>query len=75
MEKKKISKKSTKSGKDDKKEKVKKNKKASSPQSLPTHEEITAKAMEIYTNRIERGENGNAETDWLEAERILTNKG
>lgn len=39
--------------------------------SLPGEEEIREKAMEIYHQRIERGEYGNAETDWLEAERVL----
>jgi hypothetical protein len=38
---------------------------------LPGEAEIREKAMEIYNQRIERGEYGNAETDWLEAERFL----
>jgi hypothetical protein len=33
--------------------------------------EIRNKANEIYQQRIERGEQGTAENDWLEAERYL----
>jgi hypothetical protein len=41
--------------------------------SSPTEEEIREKAKEIYLQRIDRGENGNAEEDWLEAEKYLSN--
>jgi hypothetical protein len=37
----------------------------------PGEEEIRAKAMEIYHQRIERGEEGTPENDWLEAENYL----
>ena len=37
----------------------------------PTEEEIRDKAMEIYQQRINHGEPGTAENDWLEAEKSL----
>jgi DNA primase large subunit len=39
--------------------------------SKPSEEEIREKAMEIYIQRIERGEYGTPEDDWLEAEGLL----
>ncbi len=37
----------------------------------PTEEEIREKAMEIYYERIARGEHGTAESDWHEAQDLL----
>jgi hypothetical protein len=37
-----------------------------------TEEDIREKANEIYFRRIERGEEGTAETDWLEAEKYFS---
>lgn len=34
---------------------------------LPTHEELSAKAYEIYLKRIENNEDGNAQKDWDDA--------
>ena len=48
-----------------------KNKKDSARKSGPSVEEIRAKAMEIYQERISRGEMGNAESDWINAEKLL----
>jgi hypothetical protein len=36
-----------------------------------THEEIRQKANEIYLQRIERGEYGTADLDWINAEKHL----
>jgi len=36
-----------------------------------THDEISEKANEIYLQRIERGEHGTAEQDWINAEKHL----
>jgi hypothetical protein len=36
-----------------------------------THDEISEKANEIYLQRIERGEQGTAEQDWINAEKHL----
>lgn len=36
-----------------------------------THEEIRQKANELYLQRIERGEHGTAEEDWISAEKAL----
>jgi hypothetical protein len=36
-----------------------------------THEEISQKASELYLQRIERGEQGSAEQDWINAEKAL----
>ena len=36
-----------------------------------THEEIRQKANELYLQRIEIGENGTAEQDWINAEKAL----
>ena len=41
----------------------------------PTLEEIRKKAEEIYLDRVNRGEHGHAEDDWLKAEQILKGKG
>jgi hypothetical protein len=48
-----------------------KGKKVSTKKSEPTEEEIRQKALEIYYERISRGEHGTTEGDWLEAEGIL----
>jgi hypothetical protein len=37
-----------------------------------THDEISEKANEIYLQRIERGESGTPENDWIEAEKYLS---
>jgi hypothetical protein len=50
-----------------------KDKKIKSINSGPTIEEIREKANDLYLQRIERGEEGNAENDWIEAEKLLTN--
>ena len=50
-----------------------KNKKASASKSSPSEEEIRKKAVEIYNERVARGEVGNAESDWLNAEKLLRN--
>jgi hypothetical protein len=36
-----------------------------------THEEIRQKANELFIQRIEIGENGTAEQDWINAEKAL----
>jgi hypothetical protein len=36
-----------------------------------TQEEISQKANELYLQRIERGEHGTAEQDWINAEKAL----
>jgi hypothetical protein len=41
--------------------------------SSPTEEDIREKAKEIYLRRIDRGENGTAEDDWIEAEKYFNN--
>lgn len=46
-------------------------KKVTAVKSGPTEKEIREKAMEIYYERIARGEHGSAESDWREAEEIL----
>ena len=48
-----------------------KTRKVSSNKSLPGEDEIRRKAQEIYNERVIRGEHGTAETDWLEAEKLL----
>jgi len=45
---------------------------AKTRKSKPGDEEIRKKAMEIYYERIARGEHGTAESDWLEAEKLLS---
>jgi hypothetical protein len=37
-----------------------------------TEEDIREKANEIYLHRVELGEEGTAETDWLEAEKYFS---
>ena len=37
----------------------------------PGEDQIREKAIEIYYDRIARGEYGTAETDWYEAEELL----
>jgi hypothetical protein len=60
--------------------KTKKNSKVSKPAEnkiilenkiIRTHEEIRQKANEVYLQRIERGEYGTAEQDWIDAEKAL----
>jgi hypothetical protein len=41
--------------------------------STPTEEDIRQKAEEIYLRRIDSGENGTAEDDWIEAEKYFSN--
>jgi hypothetical protein len=43
-----------------------------STNNIPDEHEIRERAMEIYHQRIERGEHGTAESDWLEAEATLS---
>ncbi len=38
---------------------------------VASESEIREKAMEIYYERIARGEHGTPESDWLEAEELL----
>jgi hypothetical protein len=38
----------------------------------PLEDDIREKANEIYLQRIDRGEEGSAENDWIEAEKFLT---
>jgi hypothetical protein len=45
--------------------------KVTTGRSLPTEDEIRNKAKEIYLQRIERGEYGNAIDDWRKAEELL----
>jgi hypothetical protein len=49
-----------------------KSRKVAASKKVPTEEEIREKAMEIYYERISRGEHGNAESDWREAEELLS---
>jgi hypothetical protein len=67
----KTSKEKSKPKKTSKVKEVVKNKKAKITKQEPTEEEIRDKAMEIYQQRINRGEHGTAENDWLEAEKSL----
>jgi hypothetical protein len=48
-----------------------KSRKVTASKSGPSEEEIRQKAMEIYYERIARGEHGTPESDWLEAEELL----
>ncbi len=48
-----------------------KNKKVTISNSAPGEEEIREKAMKIYHQRIELGEQGTPENDWFEAENYL----
>jgi hypothetical protein len=47
---------------------------ASTVKSAPAEDEIRAKAMEIYNERLSRGLEGTAESDWLQAEKIMMGK-
>ena len=38
-----------------------------------SEEDIREKANEIYLQRVERGEDGTAENDWIEAEKYFSN--
>lgn len=38
---------------------------------MPSHEEISAKAHEIYLERMAKGEPGNPESDWQQALKLL----
>ena len=44
--------------------------KATTPPEV-THDDIRQRAEEIYHERLQNGREGNAESDWLEAERQL----
>lgn len=46
-------------------------KKTAPDKSPVSPDEIREKANEIYLQRIERGEDGTAELDWIEAEKLL----
>jgi len=48
-----------------------KNKKRIVHKLLPGESEIREKANELYLQRVEHGEHGNAENDWIEAEKYL----
>ena len=48
-----------------------KKKKITTGKNVVTEEEIREKAMEIYYERISRGEHGTPESDWHEAEELL----
>jgi hypothetical protein len=48
-----------------------KKKKITTGKNVVTEEEIREKAMEIYYERIARGEHGTPESDWHEAEELL----
>lgn len=61
----------SKSKKGSKVSKTVKSRKVTSLKPLPTEEEIRMKAREIYLQRIERGESGNAIDDWRKAEELL----
>jgi hypothetical protein len=41
---------------------------------IPIEDDIRVKAQEIYNERLSRGEEGTAESDWLQAEKILKGK-
>ena len=51
--------------------KIPKSKKTPAGKYVPTEDEIREKAMEIYYERIARGEHGTPEDDWREAEELL----
>ncbi|MCX6329114.1 MAG: hypothetical protein NTZ85_06315 [Bacteroidia bacterium] len=48
-----------------------KSKEVTTSKSEPREEEIREKAREIYYERIAHGGHGTAESDWLEAEKLL----
>jgi hypothetical protein len=68
----KTSKKTSESGKRNSAEDRVKNKKNIGNDFHPTEDEIREKANEIYLQRIDRGEHGTAEDDWIEAEKLLS---
>jgi hypothetical protein len=41
----------------------------------PSEEDIREKANEIFLQRLERGEHGTSENDWIEAEKLLRDSG
>ena len=45
--------------------------KVSASRSHPGEEEIRKKALELYNERVLKGEHGSAEDDWRNAERLL----
>lgn len=63
--------KKSKTEKNSKKGKENKTAKINVAQNEPGEEEIREKALEIYYQRTERGEDGNAMSDWLLAEAWL----
>jgi hypothetical protein len=48
-----------------------KNKKVILVRPKPDEKDIRKKASELYHQRIEKGEHGTAEEDWIEAEKYL----
>jgi len=48
-----------------------KHRKVKTEKSFPSEEDIREKAEELYHQRIERGEDGSALEDWIQAESIL----
>jgi hypothetical protein len=58
-------------GKSSEDKEVIKKKKITGSKSAPSEDDIREKAMEIYQQRNDRGEQGTAEDDWLEAEMFL----
>jgi len=48
--------------------------KAATLKSAQSEDQIRAKALELYNERVLRGEHGTAESDWLKAEKLLTGK-
>jgi hypothetical protein len=50
-----------------------KSKRVTAGKSEPSEEEIRKKAFEIYHQRIDRGEHGNASDDWNKAVELLRN--
>lgn len=49
-----------------------KSKKVTVSNSVPSEADIREKANEIYNQRIERGEHGTPENDWIEAEKYFS---
>lgn len=48
--------------------------KAAKPKLAQGEDQIRVKALEIYNERVIRGEHGTAESDWLKAEKLLAGK-
>jgi hypothetical protein len=65
------SKSGSKSKKDSKVKNSVENKKVRIRNYAPIEEDIREKANEIYMQRLDRGEHGTAENDWIEAEKFL----